>query len=166
MEKEPFVVRDDLLVDDAEVDRFLASAPARRPWPTAPDAVLDRMVQIIAHEYDPLAIILFGSRARGTHGSTSDVDLLVVLPTVEDRVQAALAIGRSLFDAPLAKDVFVATPTQIAAERQLPWGIVRAALQEGILLYERGSADTENLELAPLLPAGSRARPALARHTG
>lgn len=166
MQEDLFTLQEELLVDDADLDRFLATAPSRRPWPRGSAAVIDEMVRVIVQGYNPLAIILFGSRARGTHRATSDIDLLVALPSIEDRVQVALSIGRSLFDAPLPKDVFVTTPAQIAAELQLPSSVVRSALQEGVLLYERRGAGTEIPELAPLRSAGSRARSQVARHTG
>jgi predicted nucleotidyltransferase len=166
MEQDLFTIQDQLLVDDAELDRFLATAPARRVWPTGSTAVIDEMVRIIVREYDPLAIILFGSRARDTHCPSSDIDLLVVLPAIEDRAQAALSIGCSLFDAPLPKDVFVTTPEHVKAELQLPSSIVRSAIQEGVLLYERRGASTEIPELAPLRAAGSHPRSQLARHAG
>jgi predicted nucleotidyltransferase len=166
MGQEVFTIQDQLLVDDTELDRFLATAPARRVWPAGSAAVIDEMVQIIVWEYDPLAIILFGSRARGRHRPTSDIDLLVVLPSTQDRMQAALSIGRSLFDAPLPKDVFVTTPEHIKAELQLPSSVVQSAINEGDLLYERGGEGTEVPELAPLRAAGSRARSQPALYAG
>ena len=65
--------------------------------------------RIIAH-CDPLRIILFGSYARGEAGPDSDVDLLVVLPEVADKRQAAIEIRRKLADLPVGKDIIVTTP--------------------------------------------------------
>jgi len=43
------------------------------------------MVERIVEQFHPLRITLFGSRARGDAGPDSDVDLLVVLPQVENK---------------------------------------------------------------------------------
>jgi predicted nucleotidyltransferase len=82
-------------------------------------------------------VILFGSQARGEAGSHSDVDLLVVLDEVEDRRQEAIRIRQALADLPIAKDVFVATPEEIRLRGNLVGTILRPALREGKILYER-----------------------------
>jgi predicted nucleotidyltransferase len=95
------------------------------------------MIARIVREFDPLRIILFGSCARGEANATSDVDLLVIFPQVEDKRRTTAAIRRSLADLPVAKDVVVATPTEIARRGKLVGTVLRPALQEGCLLYER-----------------------------
>ncbi|MEK9163875.1 MAG: nucleotidyltransferase domain-containing protein, partial [Chloroflexota bacterium] len=40
------------------------------------------MVKRIVTQFDPVRIILFGSRARGAARPDSDVDLLVILPDI------------------------------------------------------------------------------------
>ena len=42
------------------------------------------VVQLIAERFDPEQVILFGSHARGNAGSHSDIDLLVVLKSLDD----------------------------------------------------------------------------------
>lgn len=44
------------------------------------DPVIDEVIA----RYEPRAVILYGSRARGDHGPTSDWDVLVVVPGVAD----------------------------------------------------------------------------------
>ena len=92
--------------------------------------------RIIAH-CDPVRIILFGSFARGEAGPDSDVDLLVVLPEVEDKRKAAIEIRRKLSDLPVGKDIIVTTPEEIARRGDLVGTILRPALREGKVLYER-----------------------------
>jgi predicted nucleotidyltransferase len=65
----------------------------------ATELAIETLVQRIAEQFRPLRIVLFGSRARG-EATASDIDLLVVLPAVEDRRQAAIAIRRALGDCP------------------------------------------------------------------
>jgi uncharacterized protein len=95
------------------------------------------MAERIVRGYDPVKIILFGSYARGEAGSESDIDLLVVLPEVANKRQAAVAIRRLLTDLPVPKDIVVTTPEEIARRGDLVGTVLRPALREGKVLYER-----------------------------
>jgi len=68
---------------------------------------------------DPRRIVLFGLRARGQAGPASDVDLLVVLDRIENRRRTTVALRRLLADLPLAKDLVLTTPEEIAARGNL-----------------------------------------------
>ena len=67
--------------------------------------LISSMAEHIVRHFDPLRIVLFGSHARGDADPGSDVDLLVVLPEVADKRQAAIAIRRSLATWPVSKDI-------------------------------------------------------------
>jgi predicted nucleotidyltransferase len=95
------------------------------------------MAERIVRDYDPAKIILFGSHARGEAGLESDIDLLVVLPEVANKRQAAVAIRRILRDLPVPKDIVVTTPEEIARRGDLVGTVLRPALREGKVLYER-----------------------------
>ena len=84
-----------------------------------------------------VAVILYGSYARGQSGPDSDVDLLVVLPIVADKRQAAIEIRRALSEFPLAKDIIVTSPDEIARRGDLVGTVLRSALREGKTVYER-----------------------------
>jgi predicted nucleotidyltransferase len=101
------------------------------------DAIIKVMTERIVQRFDPLRIILFGSRARGEVGPDSDIDLLVVLPDVVDKRRAAIEIRRALVDLPVAKDIIVTTPEEIARRSRLVGTVLRPALREGRVLYER-----------------------------
>ena len=60
--------------------------------------------------FAPVRIILFGSWARGTARPDSDLDLLVVLPHVENKRRATVEILRALNGLPISQDVVVTTP--------------------------------------------------------
>ena len=62
------------------------------------------MVRRIVSRFDPDAIILFGSRARGSARPESDVDLLVVMPVEGSRRRKQLEIRLALHDVAIAKD--------------------------------------------------------------
>jgi hypothetical protein len=65
------------------------------------------------------------------------VDLLVVLPQVADKRKTAIEIRRVLADFPLSKDIIVTTPEEIARRGDLVGSVLRPALREGIVIYER-----------------------------
>ena len=92
------------------------------------------MADRIVRDYDPVKIILFGSHARGVAGPESDIDLLVVLPEVDNKRHAAVAIRHVLEDLPVPKDIMVTTPEEIARRGDLVGTVLRPALREGKVL--------------------------------
>ena len=100
---------------------------------------IDRMVRRIVKQFDPDRVILFGSHARGEAGPDSDVDLLVVMPVEGSRREKRLEIRAALHDIPVSKDIVVVTPEQFEKQSALAGTIVRPAVQEGKVLYERAA---------------------------
>jgi predicted nucleotidyltransferase len=99
--------------------------------------LLPTIIERIVRNFHPLRIILFGSYARDEAGPNSDIDLLVVLSGVTDKRQAAIDIRRALVDLPVSKDIIVTTPDEIAHRGHLVGAVLRPALREGKVLYER-----------------------------
>jgi len=99
--------------------------------------LIQTMTDRIVQDFNPLRIILFGSYARGDAGPESDIDLLVVFPQVANKRLAAVAIRRTLADLPVCKDIIVTTPEEIARRGDLVGTVLRPALREGKVLYER-----------------------------
>lgn len=103
------------------------------------DAGLLRTIrERIVEQFQPLRLILFGSHARGDAGPDSDVDLLVVLPSVADKRRTAIQIRRALADLPVGKDIIVTTPDEIARRGDMIGTVLRPALREGRVIFERG----------------------------
>ncbi len=101
-------------------------------------ATIEAVAQLIAERFDPVQVILFGSHARGNAGSHSDIDLLVVLDSLDDwpknlnPIRAAIA---EQFILPV--DVLVTTPGRLAKQRDDPYSFYNTALESKVILYAR-----------------------------
>ena len=111
------------------------TAARRADW--AADAILAEMVRRILATGQPQKIVLFGSRARGDARADSDYDLLLVEPSELPRHKRAARYRRALTGVAGAKDILVWTPDEVAQWRDVPNAFVTAAVQEGVVLYER-----------------------------
>jgi predicted nucleotidyltransferase len=98
-------------------------------------AVLDDIVRRVVEAASPQQILLFGSAARGTMDTDSDVDLLVVKSGRFHRGRLVEAIYRKLHGAEAAVDVIVVTPEEVERYRDDDCLIVAPALREGRLVY-------------------------------
>ncbi len=98
---------------------------------------LSEVVDRIVSKFHPEKIILFGSWARGEAREDSDLDLLVVLPSVEHTRKAAIQIGNTLSNLPISKDIIVSTPRDIEKYGKTIGYILHPALTEGKVIYER-----------------------------
>ena len=78
-------------------------------------------------------VVLYGSVARGDDGPDSDIDLLVVMPIVGRRHDAAVRVLNELRDLPVPVGITVVDPARLDEEASVP-GVVRAALREGTVL--------------------------------
>ena len=75
-------------------------------------------------------VVLYGSVARGDDGPDSDIDLLVVMPSVGRRHDTSVLVLNELRDFPVPVDITVVDPAHLDEEASLP-GVVRAAMREG-----------------------------------
>ena len=101
--------------------------------------MLEGWVDAIVMGFDPIEIVLFGSRARGDANSGSDVDLLVVLPEVGDARQTATAIMGAIGPRTVGVDVVATDPDRRRIEMTRMASVVRDAMQEGTVLYARSA---------------------------
>ena len=101
---------------------------------------LNRKLTKILHilqSYDPEFIHLFGSWARGDADETSDVDLVVIIPSALPFLARMQQIGKSLPPNVGAIDLLVYTPeewNQMLAEGN---AFAETIAEEGKLLYDR-----------------------------
>lgn len=98
--------------------------------------VLRRIVEVA----DPDRVILFGSAGRNEAGTSSDLDLLVVKSQPVHRRKLAQMIYANMFGIGCAVDVVVVTPEDIKRYRDSHPLVIKPALQEGKVVYERKHA--------------------------
>ena len=97
-------------------------------------AITDRIVK----RFDPLQIILFGSHARGDARPDSDLDFVVVFPSIDNKHQAATAILTERADSPIPVDVIVTTPEELERRSKVAGSVFKPVSIEGKLVYARG----------------------------
>lgn len=108
-----------------------------KAWPVPSTTHLREATERLVKAFHPLRILVFGSYARGEQRPGSDLDLLVVLPTVENKRETAIAMRRVLSGLPVPYDVHVTTPDEIERRGWIIGTLLREALAEGQVVYER-----------------------------
>ena len=103
--------------------------------PPAVSADFQRFIARLGRSLRPVRVILFGSRARGTHRPTSDYDILVIARRFR-RVPWARRAGLvlSLWDLPLDLEPICLTPEEFR-HRKGEISIVGEASREGRVIY-------------------------------
>ena len=108
------------------------------PAPTA--SHIDDAVGRLLESFSPVKIIVFGSVVRDRAQAGSDLDFLVVLPQVDNKREAAIAMRRSLSGLGVPVDVFVTTEQEIERRGWIKGTVLRAALEEGSVVYSASGA--------------------------
>jgi len=104
------------------------------------DPLLDEAVRRLADAFQPEAIYLFGSRARGDNRPDSDYDLMVIVSQSDlpphRRAQAA---HRALHGIRVAADMLVWTHEEFEHFLPVPGSLAATVLREGRRLYDARS---------------------------
>ena len=103
------------------------------------ESAIQQAVDRIAARFHPHKIILFGSWARGQGATDSDADLLVVMPVDGSKREQAVQIDLALEGIPIPIDLIVVTPEDVEKCRETTGTIIREAVREGKVLYERAA---------------------------
>jgi predicted nucleotidyltransferase len=101
----------------------------------AADETLDRVVQLLLEASRPSRIILFGSRARGEETPDSDLDLVVILPRVENHFREMVRLRRALAPVRMPIDVLVYSEDDVRARGGWLGTALHDALQHGKVIY-------------------------------
>jgi predicted nucleotidyltransferase len=114
--------------------------------PTDREATVHRYVEQLLQNGAPLAIVLFGSSARGDAQPDSDLDLLVIEDSEEPAHRRGIRYRIAMRPHTIPVDVLVMTPHEVreAYRRGLP--LMLSILREGRWLYGTpGSAGLDEL---------------------
>ncbi len=101
------------------------------------EIVKNQIKERLLSKFDPEKIIIFGSQARGTADSRSDIDILVISSLTEDRFDMMNKMSSMLIKLNYAFDVIILTEEEFERDKKYPGTIARYATKEGIILYER-----------------------------
>jgi len=100
------------------------------------DPTLAKVVEGLVKVYEPQAVYLFGSAARGEAGPDSDYDLLLI---VADSAPAELRRARvgylALWKIGIGADIAICTRTEFDSRLHLKASLPATVLREGKLLY-------------------------------
>jgi uncharacterized protein len=106
--------------------------------PTRPDLVPSELLERVVRYFDPEAVILFGSHARGDAGPDSDYDLLVVLPDDAPPEKRTLRAGwESRRGWHGSVDVVPCRRAWFEAKRSVVNSLAWTADTEGMVVYDR-----------------------------
>lgn len=112
----------------------------------------------IAEQFRPDKIILFGSYAYGHPKPWSDVDLLVVMDTLEGEFELAWAISRSLSPHPFGMDILVRSQSEIENRIALGDWFIEDIMTQGKVLYEKDNRGVGLQSRNRLRPSRSRSK--------
>ncbi len=96
------------------------------------DAVIQEAGQrILAAAPSGSRVILFGSHARGEAGKHSDLDFLVIEPSVKDVAKESVRLHRTLKGLGVWADVIVRSEDSVREWRDVYGTVINSALREG-----------------------------------
>lgn len=94
----------------------------------------NRLTESLVAVCNPIAVLLFGSWAKGTASVTSDIDLVVIVP---QRPSPPLrsALRDAVLRVPMHVDLLIWTPVDVAAGYADPNGFPGSVLSQAVVLY-------------------------------
>jgi len=98
---------------------------------------IDEAVKRLIATAQPAKIILFGSYARGEANDDSDLDFLVIMPTLTNKRDEMIRLRRVLRPLRIPVEVLVASEKEIEDWGHLPSTTLYWALTEGKILHEK-----------------------------
>ena len=106
-----------------------------REYGTDVESIVRRIVERVVKKFDPIAVWLFGSMARGDCDKHSDVDLMVIIPDGTDCWATTVNILVELASSMLPKDVLVNTQSLFAGAEDMVGSIQHSVRRHGVMLY-------------------------------
>jgi len=99
--------------------------------------MIEDIVRKLAAEYAPERVILFGSRASGTAGPDSDIDLLIIKDTPDRFMDRWVTVRRILSDPKrtVALETIVLTPEELSERLDIGDQFIAEIIEKGKVLY-------------------------------
>ncbi len=117
-------------------DRLIDRTPGYRVRMVS-EADIDRYGRVLADAASSRAqVIVFGSYARGTASTTSDLDFLVIEEHVDNRAAESVRLRDALADIDVPVDVLVVSEEHAQRRGQIKGTTVAMALAEGRVVAE------------------------------
>lgn len=102
---------------------------------TTVSSIVPWIVRRIVEQFDPIAVWLFGSIARGNVHKHSDVDIMVIMPDGTERLATAVAMRGAVVKSLLPKDILVETLDCWDGKKDIIGSIQREVRTTGVMLY-------------------------------
>jgi uncharacterized protein len=102
-----------------------------------PMRAIRALAKLIAGQFNPEQIILFGSHAYGKPTAWSDVDLLVVMETPKGELETALEISAALPKLAFSVDIIARSSAVLEKRKKLGDWFLIDVTEKGKVLYER-----------------------------
>lgn len=99
------------------------------------DALTQKIVNNILSAIRPEKIILFGSRAQGTAGQDSDVDLVIIYSGPLPKRELQITIHKLFPHPDFSLDVFIMSPEEMENQRFIANTLAREVSEKGIVCY-------------------------------
>lgn len=96
---------------------------------------VDRLVEAA----NPTQVILFGSYATGEATEDSDLDFMVIKPTLDKTLKNWVMLRDAVGNVGTGVDILVFSEEEANRRRQVPGTIVYWAFREGRMMYEAPS---------------------------
>lgn len=97
---------------------------------------IEEAVRLLVAAAHPTKVIFFGSYARAEATENSDLDFLVIVPSLKSKQQEMTRFRRALRPLGIAADVVVASTAEVEDWGHLPSTTLYWALTEGKVLHE------------------------------
>lgn len=107
-----------------------------RHIPPETAGMIEEATRLLADAAHPEKIILFGSYARGDFDRHSDLDLLVIVSSVGNRIVEAARLRQVLAAIPMAIDIIVYPRSAVEERGHLPGTMLFEVLRQGRVLYD------------------------------
>lgn len=94
---------------------------------------LEKKLDVIKREYAPVMLLVFGSRAKGTAGPDSDIDLMIVSERFEGtRYPNRMGEFLNRVWPDVAVDAICYTPAEFDRLVAKGWPLIRNAIKDGV----------------------------------